>query len=143
MPHHNRVPSTRIPPSQIREDIERYAQLHSWYRHLSPRGQPFYILFRLGQQPRNDLDPQVQDSTHLHCWLIPQAVYDLHADKFDLPTICRDTPVIFTRDLGAGPTSQPQIEAAIKTGIHLAAELKLLEPDVAMKPTTELDSVRT
>jgi hypothetical protein len=133
-PNQSSVTTASIHPSQIRGDVERYARLHSWYRHLSPQGEFFYIAFRLGQQPRNDLDPQVQDSDRVHCWLIPKSLYELQPSTFDLPSVCRDHPVIFTRDLGNGPTSRQQINAAVETGITLAHQLHILDPTMVPEP---------
>jgi hypothetical protein len=139
-PHQSSAATTTaaavISPNQIRADIERYARLHSWYRHLSPQGEYFYIIFREGQQPRNDLDPQVQDSDHVHCWLIPKSIYESQPSTFDLPPVCQDHPVIFTRDLGNGPTSRQQINAAIATGITLADQLRILDPAIILEPVT-------
>ena len=123
----SRSSNLRITPDQIREDIKRYSQLHSWYKHLSPQGEEFYLFFRRGQQPRNDIVPEVTDRRNLHCWAVPKSLYDSGNVKYHVSRLCRENPVIFTSEFDGGRTSAIQIERATQTSIYLAARLGVLD----------------
>lgn len=66
-------------------DIQRFSELHSWYKHL-PReeglqqGEAFYAIPMVGQQQeRNGLDSSSQKtSTHWHFWTAEQLARNQH-----------------------------------------------------------------
>lgn len=54
----------------IEEDFKRFSTLHSYYKHCPPRGTKMHLFLSKGQQPRNGIDPRVQDHTGLHWWFV-------------------------------------------------------------------------
>ena len=42
---------------QLKKDFYRFAQLHSWYKHLPVTTEPFIFYKQQGQQPRYGFDP--------------------------------------------------------------------------------------
>src|ERR1700722_13557297 len=51
----------------IEEDFERFSKQHSWYKHLPTiTTESFYIVPRKGQQPRNGIHPDVNDTEGWH-----------------------------------------------------------------------------
>lgn len=56
-----------VTEERIREDIKRFSQMHSWYKHLSLDGDTYYPLFRTGLQPRNGIETPPVDNG-LHVW---------------------------------------------------------------------------
>lgn len=56
----------------LRADFLRYAQLHSWYKHIDLSGATFWAYQDIGQQPRNGVHPEVEDLSGLHWWFSRQ-----------------------------------------------------------------------
>lgn len=54
----------------IKEDFERFSHLHSYYKHCPPTGTKMHLFLRKGQQPRNGVDPEVEDGEGFHWWFI-------------------------------------------------------------------------
>lgn len=49
-------------------DIERFSRLHSWFTHLSARGEKYLLFPWRGEQPKTPFDPQIEDTTGIHWW---------------------------------------------------------------------------
>lgn len=54
-------------------DIERFSELHSWYKHL-PKFIKVYCLLLKGEEPRNDQDSKFSDENqeNYHWWFISE-----------------------------------------------------------------------
>lgn len=52
----------------LRADFLRFAQLHSWYKHIDLSGAPFWAYQKRGEQPRNGVHPEVTDLSGMHWW---------------------------------------------------------------------------
>ena len=50
----------------LRRDFLRFAKLHSWYKHIPLEGMDFYMYRDVGQQPRNGIHAEVEDTCGLH-----------------------------------------------------------------------------
>ena len=50
----------------LKNDFIRFAQLHSWYKHLPLEGVDYYVSLKKGEQVRYDFAPQVKDYEGLH-----------------------------------------------------------------------------
>lgn len=59
----------RITAETIRADAERFSRLHSWNKHIQWPGQMFVVGFRIGEEPRHPVSPEVSDTTGLHLTL--------------------------------------------------------------------------
>jgi len=52
----------------IRADFERFSRLHPWYAHFSLAGSKYLIFPWRGEQPKNSITPDVDDSGGIHWW---------------------------------------------------------------------------
>jgi hypothetical protein len=55
--------------SDIHDDLNRYAKLRAWYRYLSFEGKKYLLFPWKGEQPKNPINPEVQDSLGMHWWV--------------------------------------------------------------------------
>ena len=53
----------------IYEDLYRYAKLRGWFRSLPAEGKAYLIFPWRGQQPKNPINPCVDDRVGLHWWV--------------------------------------------------------------------------
>ncbi len=111
------APALVITEATIREDAERFSQLHSWNKHLDHPGSVFIIHFERGQEPRNGIHPSVTDTTGLHMHLADMALSFPFTDT--LPAVCRKYPVVLTKQL-EGCRSRPEHDAEKARQLMLA-----------------------
>lgn len=52
--------------SLLKKDFFRFSKLHSWYKHINFEGQQFYYYLKKGEQVRNILENDVEDSEEIH-----------------------------------------------------------------------------
>lgn len=50
----------------LKQDFKRFQTLHSWYKHIPLDGMDFYAYYGVGEQPRNGVNPQVEDISGAH-----------------------------------------------------------------------------
>ena len=55
----------------LKQDFIRFADLHSWYKHLPLEGRDYYASLRKGEQMRYPFEPRVKDyeGQHWHFYL--------------------------------------------------------------------------
>lgn len=52
--------------SLLKKDFLRFSKLHSWYKHIDFDGEIFYYYLAKGEQIRNCVEKNVEDSKELH-----------------------------------------------------------------------------
>lgn len=69
------------------EDLTRFAQMHSWYKHLSAEGDDFIPVIIKGQEPRNGIHPDIKDADglHIHFYDDTSEVLKYHPSAHILP----------------------------------------------------------
>ena len=58
--------------ADIDSDFERFCKQHSYYKHCSPHGELVYLDLRKGEQPRNSICDDVDDSDTMHWWFLSE-----------------------------------------------------------------------
>lgn len=53
----------------IRSDLYRYSKLRAWFRYLPFSGRSYLLFPWVGEQPRNEIDTSVDDTSGLHWWV--------------------------------------------------------------------------
>nr|QYA18362.1 hypothetical protein KOM_12_92 [Clandestinovirus] len=97
-------------------DAERFAKLHSWYKHLSPIGTVFYAYLQRGEQPRYDFDlsytTKDQYLFHWHfvraedCGKVEISLDDEHmicGFSDDITVFLSKFPIVLNNNFGCGP----------------------------------------
>jgi hypothetical protein len=87
-----------LPPTEasLRRDAERHSQLHSWNKHLRHTPTATFIMFLgRGEQPRNEISPEVTDYEGWHIWM--------HNREWPLLPASTWTTVQLTRDFEGHP----------------------------------------
>lgn len=95
-----------------KNDIERFSDLHSWYKHLG-KFDIVYPLLRCGEEPRNSFDPSFTDlnQNNFHWTLVLDYNIDNYAIKIndtddyvdipdDLKKFMKQFPIYLNNDFG-------------------------------------------
>ena len=76
----------------VEEDLDRFAGHHSWYKHLSPYGEKYYMVLKKGRQPRLGTD-EITDLDNEHWWFYSEE----KCDSQGIPKLYPVTLNCFTR----------------------------------------------